>query len=169
MVKTLIVLLSLSSTASTLPPDLQAMLPRADFTVVEFFSSHCPCQRAHDARLKELATTFAPNIQFVAVDSEATATVEDDARERAERGYPFPIITDVEGKWADALSATYATYITVLTRQGEVVYKGGVDSNKQHVTDDASFYLRDALDALSRGQKPSRAEMPVLGCVLRRQ
>ncbi len=141
----------------------------APFTVVTFFSADCPCQRAHDARLREMAARYgARGVAFVAVDAESTATPAGDAAEARGRGYPFPILTDPRGEVADALGAEYATYTVVLDPSLRVRYRGAVDSDKTHLTEGADFYLRDALERLLAGGEPAHTSTEALGCALRR-
>jgi hypothetical protein len=149
--------------------DLRAIAKDARFTVVSFFSSTCGCQRAHDARLRELAHRYgARGVAFVAIDAEATATLAGDAAEARARGYPYPLLTDASGKSADALGASYSTYTVVLDPKLSVRYRGGIDSDMHDLHDDAQFYLADALDALLAGREPARAKTEALGCSLRR-
>ena len=142
---------------------------RAPVTVVTFFSQHCPCQAAHDERLRTLAITYAPKgVQFVAIDAEAGASAARDDEERTRRNYPFPLWSDPKGESADALGAVYATYSVVLDREGSVRYAGGIDSDRTHLTDDSETYLKDALDD-TLGGKPVRVTRgKVLGCALSR-
>lgn len=141
----------------------------APFTVVIFFSAHCPCQSAHDERLRTLAARYAAaGVRFVLVDSERDASRQRDQEEARGRRYPFPILDDPHGSLADALGAEYATYTVVLDGSKRVRYAGGLDSDKQHLTEDARFYLRDALDDLLAGREPRVTEGRALGCVLRR-
>jgi peroxiredoxin len=141
----------------------------APFTVVTFFSADCPCQRAHDARLREMARVYgARGVAFVGVDAEATATAARDAAEAQGRGYPYRILTDPRGEVADALGAEYATYCVVLDASLRVRYRGAVDSDKTHLTEDTQPYLHDALDRLLAGREPERAVTEALGCALRR-
>jgi hypothetical protein len=141
--------------------------PKAAFTVVEFFSAHCPCQAKHDERLRALAASY-PNraVAFIAVDSEADATASRDAVEAARRGYPYPILVDPDGVAAHALKADYATYSLLLDRTGQVLYRGGIDTDQTHLREDATPYLRNAIDdALAR--RPIRLrEANALGCSL---
>lgn len=151
------------------PPNVTAIAAKADVTVVTFFSAHCPCQAAHDERLRALAATYAPKgVQFVSIDAEASATPEKDEKERLERKYPFPIWTDAKGQSADALGAVYATYTVVLDRQGAVRYAGGIDSDRTHLTDDAETYVKNALEDSLHGRPVRVAQGKVLGCALSR-
>jgi hypothetical protein len=148
------------------PADLRAA---ADYTVFVFAARSCPCLRAHDARIRELAAAFAPKgVQFVGVFSEVGETAASIAAERARRGYAFPVVVDQGAVFAEEVSAEYATYVVVMNRAGHVLYRGGLDSDKQRLHDDASMYLRDVLTDVTEGRAPRLAEGKALGCVLRR-
>ncbi len=141
--------------------------PNAKITVVEFFSIHCPCQAKHDERLRALASAYAPRgVSFVAVDSEVGATVERDRNEATRRGYPYPILIDAHGEVARALDADYATYSVLVDANGRVPYSGGIDSDKSHLRDDATPYLRDAIDDALARRPMRRREAKTLGCSL---
>lgn len=140
------------------------------FTVVTFFSASCPSQKLHDARLVELARAYAPRgVRFVAIDAEAEAEGERDGREAAARGYPFPLLVDPGGVWADRFGATASTETFVLDREGRVRYRGGIDSDRTHASSSVQPWLRDALDALLAGHEPPRATTTPQGCAIRRR
>jgi len=141
--------------------------PKARLTVVEFFSIHCPCQREHDERLRALASAYAASgVAFAAVDSEVGATVERDRNEALRRAYPYPILIDDHGTVARALAADYATYSVLVDHDGQVLYSGGIDSDKSHLTGDATPYLRDAIDDALAERPQRRTETKALGCSL---
>jgi len=139
-----------------------------ELLVVTFFSASCPCQRAHDPRLIDLAKAFGDRVAFVAVDAAATASQEIARREKERRNYPFPILVDPEGVLADALDARFATYSVVLDTAGRVRYAGGIDDDRNRLRPDARLHLRDALLALLAGKDPDPARTKVFGCFLRR-
>jgi peroxiredoxin len=141
---------------------------RSALTVVEFFSAHCPCQTAHDERLRELVGAYGPRgVAFLVVDSEVDATPDRDHEEAERHGYAFPILVDPHGNLARALRAEYATYTVVVDRAGRVVYVGGLDSDKNHLHGDATPFLREALDDALAGRPLRRAQAKTLGCALR--
>jgi AhpC/TSA family len=140
----------------------------ARLTVLVFFSRHCHCLDAHEPRLRALALAYGPRgVAFSMIDSETGATVERDAAEARARGYPFPILVDGGARLAGRLGARYATYAVVLDAGGRVRYRGGIDTDKTHLTDDATPYLENALDDLLAGRAPRVAEGKALGCALR--
>jgi hypothetical protein len=138
------------------------------FTVVTFFSATCPCQAAHDARLRALFDRYRDRgVRFVAVASELDATPERARAEARRRGYTFPIVIDRGGALAARLGAEFATYTVIVDRRGHVRYRGGLDSDRTHLRDDAEHYARDAIDALVAGHEPKVVEAKALGCALR--
>jgi peroxiredoxin len=149
--------------------DIRAAAHDANVTVVEFFSAHCPCQRAHDERLNGLYDEYATKgVRVIAVDSEAGASPARANSESSARGYRFPLLADPTGAAARELGATAATYTVVLDRDGRVRYAGGIDSDRVHLTADAKHYVRDAVDDLLAGRSPRVTEGRTLGCALER-
>ncbi len=147
--------------------DHAIVAPGAKFTVIEFFSHHCPCQEAHDPRLRELAQSYGPRgVAFYAVDSESGATIERDQKESTAREYPYPVLIDGGGKLARAVGATYATYTIVLDAEGHVLYGGGIDTDKSHLTDGATPYLKNALDEALASGKVKTPRTEAFGCAL---
>ncbi len=139
----------------------------ARYTVLFFFADHCPCQAAHDARLRELYALYHPRgIDVFAVDSEVKATLERDRNEATERLYPFPILLDPGGALARRVGAEYATEAFVVDRDGVVRYHGGIDSDKRTLHPDATPFLRDALDDLLAERPLRHTESKALGCAL---
>lgn len=140
----------------------------ARLTVLVFFSSHCPCQRAHDARLVALAERWAPRgVALIAVASEEGFTAADAERERAARGYPFPLVVDPEARLARSVGATFATHVTIVDHEGRVRFGGAIDSDVVKLHDDATPYLEDAMSALTSGRAVGETGRP-RGCVLRK-
>jgi peroxiredoxin len=149
---------------------LAAEVARHDFTVVLFFSRECPVQRSHDARLLEVVHDFASKgVAWVAVDAQVDASLEKDREAARARGYPFPIVVDPEGTWADALTVRFSTTLVVLDAKGRVRYRGGLDDDRVKLSSDVTPLARRALERLVTGQEPERVETKALGCVLRRK
>jgi hypothetical protein len=163
-----------SSHAELVAPDgtgwnLSDHLAESSFTVLFFFSPTCPCQAAHDRRLVDLARQWGPRgVRFYAIDSERGGGPERDFAEARSRGYPFPILVDPKGELARDLRAEYATYAVVLDREGRIVYRGGIDTDRKTLHAGATPYLQDALEDLASGRPPRVAEGEALGCALHR-
>jgi hypothetical protein len=167
-----VLLLALAAAGCTRPPPARvdtALLPAGGaLTVLVFYSPSCHCLDAHDGRLVALAELYGGRgVHFVAVDSEVDADATRDAADARRRGYPFPIVVDQGGRLAAEAHATYASYSVLVDAQGRILYRGGIDSDKQHLHADATQYLADALDDALAGHAVRRAEAKTLGCALR--
>ncbi|HEY6463420.1 MAG TPA: hypothetical protein VIY73_24805 [Polyangiaceae bacterium] len=173
MVLRLLALLCLLGAACAPPARVDRIdspLVRSDvrLTALVFYSPDCHCLSAHDARLVALAERYGPRgVRFLLVDSEVDANEARDADEARRRGYPFPIVVDPGARLAGQVHATYATFSVLLDASGRVLYRGGVDSDKQHMHDDATPYLADAIDDALGGRPVRRPEAKTLGCALR--
>jgi hypothetical protein len=149
--------------------DAHALVQSAVLTVLVFFSPDCHCLTAHEPRLRALFDAYhARGVQFFLVDSEVRGSLEGDVAEARQRGYPFPILGDRGARLANALGAEYATYTVVFDSQGRVRYRGGIDTDKSHLHDEATAYLKDAIDDLLAARRPRLAEGKTLGCSLQK-
>jgi len=138
------------------------------YTVVIFFSADCHVLAAHDDRLRKLVTDFGSSrVHFLAVDSEVGADIERDRAIAGERRYPFPILVDRGADLARSLGAAYAGHTVIVDHTGAVRYRGGIDSDRVRLRDDATAYVADALTDLLAGKTPRVAESKSLGCALR--
>jgi peroxiredoxin len=147
---------------------LRQTVAGAPFTVLVFFSDSCPCMAAHDRGLIELAQAYrARGVQVFLVDSEAGEALARDTEAVKRRHYPFPILADPGARLAKALGAEFATATVVFDAEGQVRYRGGIDSAKRETEHVEKSYLRDALEALVEGKRPAVAEAKTLGCYLR--
>jgi hypothetical protein len=148
---------------------LAALVAGAPATVVEFFSSNCPCQDAHDDRLVALYQHYQPRgVRFVVVDANYSASLDHDLAEAKDRHYPFPIVVDPGGALMKALGAKYATYSVLLDSSGRVRYRGGLDSDRHPLSAHPKEYLSEAIASLLAGRDPQPAETKTLGCALER-
>jgi hypothetical protein len=164
-----LVLLLAACAASPPPPATTVPFRGAPATVLVFYSPHCHCLAAHQARLLALYERYHPRgVQFLFVDSEVGATPERDAAEVRAHGYPFSMVTDAGAKLADRVGAQYASYTVVADAQGRIRYRGGIDGDAIHLTDDATPYLANALDDLLAGRDPRTPQAKALGCALQK-
>jgi hypothetical protein len=151
------------------PPHAASLTEGAKLTVVTFFSATCPCQSAHDERLRKWHADYAPRgVRFVSIDSERGASSARDDEEAKKRFYPFRIVPDPSGGLADELGARYATYTVILDAEGRIRYEGGLDSDRTHLSEGADLYVPGALDALLSGNEPRETKTKALGCALHR-
>lgn len=157
----------LGVTADSKPTALNSK--ESDYWVVTFVSSRCPCSAAHEARLKELAERYKTSkFSFLGVHSNADET-QDEARAHFEKvRFPFPVLSDRHGQWAQTLGALKTPHAYIIdARSGTIVYQGGVDDST-HPDRASRFYLAEAIEDLSTGKAPRVSQTRALGCQIKR-
>jgi thioredoxin-related protein len=149
-----------------LTSEVQEVKPSAEGTVVVFLSASCPCSNSHVAELKSLAQEF-PQFAFVGVhsnvDEEATATKE--YFQKVKMG--FPVLQDDNAKIADEFKALKTPHAFILSKDGKVLYQGGVSSSRD-ITKADRKYLREALNDLKEHHAVKTPEGRTLGCTISR-
>jgi peroxiredoxin len=141
----------------------------AKLLVVVFTCNHCPVAKAYEERLVALQKEYkAKAVQFVAVN---VNTIPEDRLEamkkRAkEKGFNFPYIYDASQKIGRDYGATVTPHVFLLDRDRKIAYMGAVDDS-QSASKVNKPYLRDALDALLAGKKPSEDVTRQFGCSIK--
>ena len=170
--------LVLTSSANALPLPLeglelrsgkvQKVSPGTKGLVAVFLSAKCPCSQSHEAGLVALAKEFeSKGFQFLGLHANADESLELGRLKFQDVAFPFPVLRDEGAKLAETLGANRTPHAFVLNPQGEVLFQGGVDDNKdaQKAT---RPYLRNALEAILAGKTPDPAIARSLGCVIAR-
>lgn len=143
------------------------LLANARPSLVVFLSALCPCSRAHEAHLNELAREFK-NINFYGLhanQNETTAT----ARVYFEKaGLSFPVLQDEGAKIARELGALKTPHAFLLSAQGKLLYSGGL-SDSTSFKNAKNFPLRRALTQFTKGEEVKPAQVRSLGCVIQKE
>jgi hypothetical protein len=137
-------------------------------TVFVFVSSQCTLSNQYASRLRRLQDDyFAHRVSLFLVDSLATDSVETERSWAATRGLNLALVKDAGTSLADRLGAVCTAEAVVVDRDGNIVYRGGIDDRA-----DESLvrrrYVREVLDALVAG-RPAPAEHPterLAGCII---
>jgi hypothetical protein len=154
--------------SETGPVALPELASKAKLTVLLFFTSECPVQKAHDLRMRELVALYEQkSVAFVAVVSEAGADIAAE-REDGKRRLAIPILEDKNATLADALGVEYSTHSVLLDRDRRVLYSGAFDADRTHLTPNAERYLKEAIDASLAGRPVAKAKVEALGCPLKK-
>ena len=150
---------------------LEALADRAAVAVV-FSCNHCPYVRAWEDRLNDIAREYAPRgVAVVAINSNDAASYPADSfeamGERArEKGFVFPYAQDASQEVARAYGASRTPEVFLFDRERRLVYHGAIDDSTEPEGVRVR-YLREALDAVLAGQRPSAAETGVVGCTVK--
>ncbi len=146
-----------------------ADLSEAEVVAVVFTCNHCPVAVAYEDRLVQLANDYADRpFQLVAIN---VNNLEEDKlpamKERAaEKGFQFPYLYDPSQKIGREYGATVTPHAFLLDADRKVVYMGAIDDS-QNAEKVGQHHLRDAIDAVLGGQKPTIASTQQFGCSIR--
>ena len=134
--------------------------------VVTFLSSRCPCSVDHEQVLKETIDLF-PDFQFALIHSNADEPVDEAKKHFIEGQWKVPVLQDRGTEFADLFAAAKTPHAFVLNARGDVLFQGGVTDSRR-ASHSHHNYLKDALDAIRKGQRPQKAEAKTLGCAISR-
>jgi thiol-disulfide isomerase/thioredoxin len=147
--------------------------PDSKTYVVMFICNHCPYVQAIEDRLLDLGRELGPKgAAFFGVMSNDVASYPADHPDRMReqvlaKGYPFPYLYDENQDMARAYGAVCTPDIFVFDGERKLAYHGRVDDNWKDASAVTRHELRDALNALLAGDKPSDEQLPTIGCSLK--
>ena len=137
------------------------------FTVAYFLSSGCPCSQAHFDHLNQLQKDFGKKFQFIGFHSSRSIKIKKARQYFAQFDIDFPIINDPELVYANQFKALKTPHIFVVSPSGEVVFQGGA-TDSRNPKRAKNFYLKTALEQISRGHQVTLARAKTLGCYIQR-
>jgi thiol-disulfide isomerase/thioredoxin len=149
---------------------------RADFRepllLVAVTCNHCPYVQAIDDRLNELAKAYAGRCAVVGINpNDAGAYPEDDfeaMRARAAlKGYVFPYLHDEDQSVARAFGAVCTPDFFLYDADRTLRYRGRLDDNWRDGSAVGQRDLARAIEALLKGEAPSPAQRPSMGCSIK--
>jgi peroxiredoxin len=147
---------------------LSSTLEKSSYLVIMFWSTECPFVQAYTDRVNSLADTYRKKaVTFWAINSNSTESMEDAKTHAAEKGYPFPVLKDVNNVIADKLGATRTPEVFLINIQRMIVYHGRIDDNRdpEKVTTND---LKSALDELLSGKNVTVKTTKSFGCTIKR-
>lgn len=138
--------------------------------VIINFSAYCPVSNKFGPELARLERDYASRqVAFLFVTSIAGETTQDIMEYVSKYQLKSPVVHDADGALAKMLGATTTTEAFVLDAARTLVYRGAInDEYGLGYSKDApgKTYLRDALDAVLRGESPAIAATTAPGCSL---
>jgi thiol-disulfide isomerase/thioredoxin len=161
-----------------LPAVAGGMVDRDDFANVAvfgvFFScNHCPYAKAIEGRLVELEKDYRDRaFRFVVISVNDAVSYPEDSfdgmkKRAAERGYAFPYLYNEDQTTARALGAMCTPDLYVFDDERRLAYHGRLDDAPMDPSKVKRRELREAVDALLDGKKPSPAQNPSIGCSIK--
>jgi peroxiredoxin len=142
---------------------------KAKAVVLVFTCNHCPVAVAYEDRLIALQKDYkSKGVQVVAVNvNNIPADRLEPMKKRAkDKRFNFPYIYDETQKMGHDYAATVTPHVFLLDKDRKIAFIGPVDDsqNKSRVK---KRHLRNALDAVLAGKRPSEPMVKPFGCTIK--
>ena len=141
--------------------------------VVMFICNHCPYVKAVEGRIVALAREFEKQgVQFVGICANDPTDYPEDSfmnlkKSWKDKNYGFPYLVDETQEAAKAYQAVCTPDIFVYDADRKLAYRGRIDDNWQNQALVKRQELREALQAVVAGKKPSEMQNPSMGCSIK--
>lgn len=142
--------------------------------VVIFTCNHCPFARLYSERFNALwKACDSEGIPVVAVNPMDSVIYETETlagmkQKAEEEHFLFPYLRDADQSIARAFHATHTPMAFVLWKAAGkwiVRYQGAIDDNGEH-PEQARSFIREAIDALKKGEPVKVSETKSFGCAI---
>ena len=140
--------------------------------VVVFSCNHCPYVRDYEDRMVQLQRDYSgKGVTLVAINSNDDHNYPEDSFENMiqrskDKGFNFPYLRDETQEVARMYGAICTPHVFAFDQGRTLQYKGRIDDNRNAAAVKISD-LRNALDSILAGRKPSVQETRPFGCSIK--
>ena len=144
---------------------------RGQIVILNFWSAECPWSERVDQALSvalqewEAAPEAHTPVTLLPVASNANEVPGQLAQVADERGLPF-VLHDANRRVADLYQAQTTPHLFVIDSNSILRYQGAFDDVTFRQRTPAKHYLKDAVDALLRGDAPDPCKTQAYGCAI---
>ena len=140
-------------------------------TLIMFICNHCPFVIHVNPELARMANNYqARGIQLIAISSNDVVNYPQDAphlmkKVAAEAGYSFPYLYDETQEIAKAYDAACTPDFYLFDENSQLIYRGQLDDSRPgNGIPLSGSDVRNAMDALLKGNEVSEIQKPSIGC-----
>jgi peroxiredoxin len=139
-----------------------------ELVVVVFTCNSCACSEEYEDRIVDFAKKYKEKVALVAINVNTIPEDRLDAmKKKADKNkFPFEYLYDESQKIAKDYGATWTPEFFVLNKDRKIAYMGSLD-DKTKPEDVKEKYLENAVDAVLKGEKPTKGETIARGCLIR--
>ena len=146
-------------------------MPDTKAVVITFITTDCPIANYYQPTLARLAAEFETNgIAFFMVHTDPDVAEDAATRHADDFRITTPIVLDREHDLVARLGATVTPEVFVVSRNANVLYSGRIDDTYADLgrKRPAPLHhdLRDALEAICRGQDVTQTRTQAIGCFI---
>ena len=134
--------------------------------VLVFLGNHCPVVKAYEDRLIEFTTAYKDKgvkVVGVSVNDNDEDRIPGIKKYTKDKGSNYIYGYDESQKIGHAYGATNTPQFFVLDKDRKIQYTGAMDDN-QSENKVTKHYLKDAVEALLKGENPAVSETRPQGC-----
>lgn len=141
--------------------------------IVIFTCNHCPYAKAYEDRIKAIQEKYAPQgYPVIAINPNDPEVQPEDSfekmKKRAEaQNFNFKYLFDEGQKVYPKFGATRTPHVFLLDDEMVVRYIGAIDDNYKSAAEVEKAYLKDAIEALKKGNDPQPATTKAIGCTIK--
>jgi len=144
--------------------------------IVVFTCNTCPVAKAYQDRVEALNKEFAPKgYPVIAINTNDPVASPGDSfekmQERAkEKSFSYAYLEDPDHIYTKKFGAakTPHTFVLQKTAKGnEVAYIGAIDNDQQEENESREVYVKNAVNSLLNGKKPSVTTTKAVGCSIK--
>ncbi|NLT72003.1 MAG: redoxin family protein [Verrucomicrobiaceae bacterium] len=139
--------------------------------VMVFVAVDCPIANRYAPELNRLREDYVgKKIEFLLVYPEPSLTENEVNQHLADHALTLPFMIDRRHRLVKQAGVTTTPEVAVFGASDEILYRGKIDNlfsdygeRRRRATE---TYLRDALDAILRGDKPAISTTDPIGCLI---
>lgn len=141
--------------------------------LLAFICNHCPYVKAIEDRIIALAKAFPPkDMQLIAISSNDPKAYPEDSKAALfkrwqEKNYGFPYLLDEDQELAKAYQVLCTPEFFLLDQNRELFYHGRLDDSWQDEKQVKKQELKEAIEALLKGDAPPEVQHPSMGCSIK--
>ena len=141
--------------------------------LIMFICNHCPYVQAVEDRILQLHRDYASKgVQCVGICSNDPTDYPDDSpanllKRWKEKNYGFPYLIDETQDVAKTYSAVCTPEFYLYDAQHKLAYHGQLDNSWKESAKVTRQDLKNAIDLLLAGKRPSSDQTPSMGCSIK--
>jgi thiol-disulfide isomerase/thioredoxin len=133
-------------------------------TAYIFMSQTCPYCKGYEKRLAEMSETYGKKgLSFVMVYPTRATPQEKKVKYHKSAGFKGWFLNDKDASVAAKLKIKKTPEIVLVSKQGEIVFRGGIDDNPFDAAKVKKPHFKNACDDLLAGRKVKITSAPLYG------
>ncbi len=140
--------------------------------LIFFVCNHCPSVIAYVDRIKKLVQKYGSQIGIFAISSNDVEQYPADSFQNMvpmgkELGLDGKYLFDESQQIAKTFEAQRTPEAYLYNKEGQLVYHGAIDDNRDMPSEVSQHYLDDAIGSMLSGDAITTKDTPLVGCTIK--